>query len=163
MNECCVSMALGVWSCKRIEDLHEAAGDLYHHDRMGCGRVTEQMTLDPDDWGVAAPVSFPEVIQTPGLMECGTSASLDQACVGSRQRDSKPRTAQERADLPFCPHQAKSREHHAHTGRHARGRLLLRIPGQHPSMPQAAANPSARRINSAALGRPTKVPVAAWR
>ena len=61
MNECCVSMALGVWSCKRIEDLHEAAGDLYHHDRMGCGRVTEQMTLDPDDWGVAASAGFPEV------------------------------------------------------------------------------------------------------
>jgi hypothetical protein len=61
-DECCVSMALGVWSCKRIEDLHEAAGDLYHHDCMGCGRVTEWMALDANDWEVAASASFPEVI-----------------------------------------------------------------------------------------------------
>src|SRR5262249_31881105 len=53
--------------------------------------------------------------------------------------------------------------HHAHTGSHARRGLLLRIPSQHPSMPQAAAKLSARRIRSAALGRPTNAPVAAWR
>jgi len=156
-------IALGLRSLDGIEDMHGAACDLYHHNGMRRWRMAEQVALHTDYRIVAAPYPLTEIIEAPVLVERRTRASVDEAGVSGRQCDAEPGTPEDGTYLFFRPHRTEPCQYHAHTGGHARRGLLLRKPRQHPSMPQAAANPSARRMSSSALGRPTNVPVAAWR
>ena len=153
----------GLRSLDEIQDMDGAAGDLYHHNSMGRWRMTEQVTLHIDNRVVAAPERLAEVIEALVLVERDARPGVGEAGVSGCECDAETGTPEDGADLLFCPHHTEPCQYHAHTGSHARCGLLLRIPGQHPSMPHAAANPSARRMSSSALGRPINVPVAAWR
>ena len=137
-EECVAPIALGPWALHGIQDLHGTTRDLHNHDRMGCGRIAQEVTLHPDNRIVAALERFPQVIEAPVRVECHPRAGVDEAGVGRGEGNAEPGPPEEGADLPFGPHHLEPGEHHAHTGRHTRRGLLLGIPGQHPSMPQAA-------------------------
>src|SRR5712691_8484878 len=100
--------------------MHGAARNLHHHDGMGRWRMAEQVTLNTDNRLVAAPECLAEVIETPILVEHSARTGVDEACLRGRERNAETGTPEERADLPFRPHHTKLRQHHAHTGCHAR-------------------------------------------
>jgi hypothetical protein len=107
--------------------------------------MAEQVTLHTDNRVVAAHERLAEVIEAPVLVERDARPSVGEADMSGGERDAEAGTPEDGADLFFCPPHTEPCQYHAHTDGHAWGGLLLSKPGQHPSMPQAAANPSARR------------------
>ena len=118
-DKCLAPIALGLRPCKRIEGLHGAAGDLHHHNSMGCWRMAKQVTLHTYNRVAAAPYRLAEVIETPSLVEPDTCSGMDETGVGGRECDAETGTPEDCADLLCRPHHTEPCQHHAHTGCHA--------------------------------------------
>jgi len=126
-------------------------------------RVAKKSAFDADDGEISQAQAFAQVIKIPILMPDSSSSRLFDPDGRLSECQPEARIAQHPSDFYLGQMLAEFGQRHSDTGRNARGRMFLRVPNNHSSIPWAAATASARRRNSSTEGAPMILPVAACR